>query len=204
MLRSLFALGLLLCLSLSINAQNHYYSPEGKTYLQISKQKILVQFESDQTFEDQQLITGKFGEILPLEKSMLLPSPKVTLLELQNIDSEEALYQLIDELNAHPEVRNAGHFLAHKDGTLHGVMDKVLVRINQVSDLQYLEELANEYDAIVIGANRFDPSLYHLEVQNSQETNALELANILHESQLFDYAEPDFLRIMKKMTIFFP
>lgn len=200
MLRSLFALGILLCLSLSINAQNHYYSPEGKTYLQISKQKILVQFESDQTFEDQQLITGKFGEILPLEKSMLLPSPKVTLLELQNIDSEEALYQLIDELNAHPEVRNAGHFLAHKDGTLHGVMDKVLVRINQVSDLQYLEELANEYDAIVIGANRFDPSLYHLEVQNSQETNALELANILHESQLFDYAEPDFLRIMKKMN----
>lgn len=198
--RLLLALGLFLCLHFNANAQSHYYGPEGKTNLQLSQQKILVQFNSDQGFEKQKQITEQFSNILPLNRGMLLPSPKLTLLDLTNINSEEELYLLIDQLNDHPKIRYAGHFLTHKDGTLHGVMDKVLVRINQVSDLQYLNEFANEYEAIVTGPNRYDPSLYHLEVQNSKETNALELANILHETKIFDYAEPDFLRIMKSMN----
>lgn len=200
MLRTLMALTILLCLNLNVFAQNHYYAPEGKTILELSKKKILVEFKTNYNFEDQKRITDKFDNVLPLQKENILPSPQITLLEVQNIESDEDLYSLINQLNEDPEIRYAGHFLSHKDGTLHGVMDKVLVRIKQTSDIQYLEELANEYDAIVIGANRFDPSLYHVEVQNSLEINALELANILHESQLFDYAEPDFLRLMKKMN----
>lgn len=200
MLRLLLTLGAFLCLLLSVNAQNHYYAPEGKTYLELSKQRILIHFNGGQDFESQKLITDQFDNIKPLERDMLLPSPNLTLVDLENINSDAELYQLIDELNNNPAIRYAGHFLAHKDGTLHGVMDQVLVRINEVSDLQYLNEFANEYDAIVLGVNRFDPSLYHVEVQNSQKTNALELANILHETKIFDYAEPDFLRIMQKMN----
>ena len=200
MLRLLLTLGLFLCLLLNVNAQNHYYAPEGKTYLELSKQKILIHFNGGQDFESQKLITDQFDNIKPLEREMLLPSPKLTLIDLENISTDAELYQLIDDLNDHPAIRYAGHFLTHKDGTLHGVMDQVLVRINEVSDLQYLNEFANEYDAIVLGANRFDPSLYHVEVQNSQKTNALELANILHETNIFDYAEPDFLRIMKSLN----
>jgi len=37
---------LFLPLCFHLNAQNHYYSPEGKTYLNVSKEKIVIGFKN--------------------------------------------------------------------------------------------------------------------------------------------------------------
>ncbi len=181
---------------LTVNAQNFYHSPEGKTYLDVSTEQIVIGFKTNLSLADQASILSKFENIQQLEENSILPAPSVTLAKLQNVATEAEVYNLLSQLENHPAVQYAGHFLVHKDGTQHGVMNKILVRLNSPADQQLLFNEAKVLEATVISQNEFDRLLFHVEVNGASSLNPLEVANQLHETGLFAYAEPDFLRIM--------
>ncbi len=194
---TLFAL--VLFFSFNANSQDFYYSPEGKTFLQVSTQKILVQFKAGTDFNEQKQILANHKEIKSFTREMMLPAPEVTLLDLQNVSSESAVYTLLEEIEANPKVDYANHFLAHKDGTLHGVMDRVLVRLNSESQYSFFEnEIKKNVYVLDYERNEFEPLLIEVKVVGNK--NALEIANEFHETQNYAYAEPDFLRLMKRMN----
>ncbi|MFK7775199.1 MAG: S8 family serine peptidase [Saprospiraceae bacterium] len=194
---TLFAL--IMFFSFNANSQDFYYSPEGKSFLQVSQQKILVQFKAGTNFTEQQQILSEHKEIKPITRDMVLPAPKVTLVDLQNVSSESDVYTLLQKLATHPKVDYANHFLAHKDGTLHGVMDRVLVRLKSEGQYSFFEnEMKQNLFVLNHERNEFDPLLMEVTVVGIK--NALTIANELHESQNYAYAEPDFLRLMKRMN----
>lgn len=194
---SLFAL--VLFFTINVNSQNFYFSPEGKTFLEVSTQKILVQFEAGTDFSEQQQILAEYQEVKSLTREMMLPAPQITLLELENVASSTDVYTLLEKIATHPKVTYANHFLAHKDGTLHGVMDRVLVRLKSESQYSFFEnEMKNNVYVLNHERSHFDPLLMIVKVVGNK--NALEIANELHESQNYAYAEPDFLRLMKRMN----
>ena len=47
---------------------------------------------------------------------------------------------------------------------------------------------------------QFDADLIEIKTNKSSKGNALEIANQLAEMGIFEYAEPDFLRLMKRMS----
>jgi subtilisin family serine protease len=194
---TLFAL--VMFFSFNANSQDFYYSPEGKTFLQVSQQKILVQFKSGTSFTEQQQILSEHKEVKPITREMMLPAPQITLVDLQGISSESDVYTLLQKLATHPKVDYANHFLAHKDGTLHGVMDRVLVRLKSESQYSFFEnEMKKNLYVLNHERNEFDPLLMEVEVVGNK--NALEIANEFHATQNYAYAEPDFLRLMKRMN----
>lgn len=185
--------------SFNAQSQNFYYSPEGKTILQVSTQKILVQFKSGTDFNEQQQILADFKELKSFTRDMMLPAPEVTLLDLENVSSETDVYSLLEELASHPKVDYANHFLAHKDGTLHGVMDRVLLRLKNENQYSFFKnEMKKNVYVLSHERNEFEPLLMEVKVVGNK--NALEIANELHETQSYAYVEPDFLRLMKRMN----
>ena len=188
----------LLCLFSSVVAQNHFYGPEGVVRMPLSKEKILIQFAKGVDYNTQQQILAGANTILPLQREMVLPAPKITIAHLTNIQHEEEIYNVIRTLNDHPQVQYANYFLQHEDGTLHGIMDKVLVRLKNFSDVALLERQLRTLDANIVAVNEFDPLLYHVKAVGKK--NALAVANALHETYLFEYAEPDLLRLMKPLN----
>ncbi len=193
-------LAILFCIATISNAQNYYYAPEGKTFLDVSTQKILLQFSEETDFNTQQQIVTQADHLLPLKREQMLPAPRLTIVEVDGINSADAIYALLKQLEQHPQILHAQHFLAHKDGTLHGVTDQVLVRLKNTGDASLLADQAKIFGADVDRQNEFDALLYHVKVAPKAELNGLEVANLLHETGLFDYAEPDFLRLMKRMN----
>lgn len=191
---------MILCLAATTWAQDFYYAPEGKTFLQVSTEKVLVQFRPGTGFETQRQILAKEPQIAELQRDMLLPAPEVTLVDLENVASGSEVYALLERLEQNEYVEYTGHFLAHEDGTLQGVSDQVLVRLRTDEDLERLILFANAYGAVVEKRNEFDGLLYHVRVDKNAMGNALELANALHETHLFAYAEPDFLRLMNRFN----
>mgnify|MGYP006874994685 FL=1 len=130
--------------SFNASSQDFYYSPEGKSFLQVSRQKIIVKFKSGTSFIEQQQIFIEHQEIKPITRGMILPAPQVTLVDLQGVSSESEVYTLLKKLATNSKVDYANHFLAHKDGTLHGVMDRVLVRLKSESQYSFFQKENND------------------------------------------------------------
>jgi hypothetical protein len=91
------------------------YSPDGKIEYNVSKKKILVKFKEDLSFAEQSSVVNEFPLLKALNKEMLLPSPKVAVLEfIDETISEEKISKILFELNQKTNVVFANPFLVFK------------------------------------------------------------------------------------------
>ncbi|RMG77459.1 MAG: hypothetical protein D6714_19795, partial [Bacteroidetes bacterium] len=181
-------------------AQNYFYTPEGRMELPVSTQKVLVKFKPGVAFETQKKLFESAESFAPLTRAQLLPSPVVTVVEMAAGLPESGIEKALETLRADPRVEYANPFLVHKDGTLQGITDAIIVGLKSPYDADLLANVARGLGAEVVGQNEFDPLQYHLRVPASAEKSPLEVANTLYETGLFAFAEPDFLRLMKRMN----
>ncbi|MEM6964272.1 MAG: S8 family serine peptidase [Bacteroidota bacterium] len=190
-------LGILLCLAQTLHAQNYYHSPNGIIDLNISNEKILVKFKSTVGLETQNQILDAQDDFLKLETQLLLPAPQVRIIDTENIQTDADVNTLLQNIKANENVAYAHHFYTHTDGTFSAVTDQVLLRLINLNQLSTIEQiLFNDFVGVASYLqNPFDP--YLLEITVSDNNNALTLANQLHESGLFQSAEPNFLKILK-------
>ncbi len=195
-----FLVVVLLFIAIPSHAQNAYYAPEGKTFLSVSKNKIVLKFAKGISFEQQRNLLAKEILLSPLSQEQVLPAPKLTLVDLQAPQDEKALYEILARLESQPEILFAHPFLEHEDGTLHGITDQLIVRLNAIKDELPMRFLLERYGAKIIKANEFDPLQFHIQVDSPNGRNALIIANSLYETGLFEFSEPDFLRLMKRMN----
>lgn len=196
---AIILLALMMCLAQNFYAQNFYYGPDGKVQLEISTQKILIKFKPNLNAEKQLQILAHQKNYLKLETIENLPAPRISILELKNMPDEESVNVLLQNLRNEETIDYANYFLTHPDGTLHGITDRVLLRLKSADQLPLLDQIIYDFQGVTTYTrNQFDELLYEVKVHKSR--NALALANEIQETEIFDYCEPDFLRIMKKLT----
>jgi len=177
------------------------YSPDGKIEYNVSKKKILVKFTEDLSFAEQSSVVNEFPLLKALNKEMLLPSPKVAVLEfIDETISEEKISKILFELNQKTNVVFANPFLVFKDGTLQGVTDQFAVKLKNESDLPLLSEEVKKSNAKISKQYSYDNLVYFITVDKSSAGNALDLANKFAESNKFAFSEPDFLLLLKKFN----
>lgn len=179
---------------------NRYFAntPNGVAYFDLSTQKILVSFRADVTIERQSEIFSKMKEIKPVNKDTFLPSPKVAMLELQPGLSESQVLNILSSLNEMNEVVYANPFLVYQDGTLQGIQDRFTVKLKSPSGLAKLQVLAKDNGCEIDSKYEHDPLVYFIRVNKNSTGNALEMANKFASTNQFEYAEPDFLLLLKK------
>lgn len=79
------------------------------------------------------------------------------------------------------------------DGKHVSVSHLVYVMLKSEADTALLESIANSYGVTILGESKIIPRLYTLSCTNASTYDALGLANALHASNLFEYAEPDII-----------
>ncbi len=177
------------------------YSPDGKIEYTVSKKKILVKFTEDLTFAEQSSVVNEFPLLKSLNKEMLLPSPKVAVLEfIDDAISEEKISKILFELNQKTNVVYANPFLVFKDGTLQGITNQFAVKLKNESDLPLLLEEVKKNNAKISKQYSYDNLVYFITVNKSSTANALDLANKFAELNKFAFSEPDFLLFLKKFN----
>jgi hypothetical protein len=76
---------------------------------------------------------------------------------------------------------------------LYGVTRMFHVRLNEQNDIVLLDSMANAHSVNILGNNIYMPLIYTLECTNQSTGNALEMANLFYEINLYDFSEPNFI-----------
>lgn len=190
---------LFLWIQTGVIAQVSFYGPDGVDRLPVSNQKILIEFKPGTDFKTQSNLLSKYPEIGTISREMVLPGPLYTLVPLQKIKATD-VPSLLKRLQKESTILYAGAFLAHPDGTLQGITRRAIVGLTKTADILTLREVIRQYGGEIIENNSFDPLMYHVEARLDAGISGLQLANKLYETGIFAYAEPDFLRLMPRLS----
>lgn len=175
------------------------YGPDGKHEFVQSKSQILIHFIDGLSFETKASILAEYKGIQVLSKEDVLPAPNVTIARIDGL-SDADVTMLLKQLNENSAVVYANPFLIYADGTPQGIQDRVIVRLKSSKDIAMMNGIVKDLNLNVLERNEFDPLVYVLQTTKQSSGNALDMANRLHESNAFEYAEPDFLLLLKRFN----
>lgn len=175
-----------------------HYTPDGKTYFDLSDKKVLIKFAGGVSFEEQSRILSNESILAPLTKEMVMPAPKVVIAELKSGTSENEILTLIERLNKNASIEYSNPFMVFEDGTLEAALDRVVIKLRHSTDFGKMEQMVKNNNAIIQEQYKYDPLLYFIQVNKNSTARALELANIWAEAGTFEYSEPDKLKLLKR------
>ena len=199
----LFTMMSILCLAASTSQAKDpttaAYTPDGKVEFMLSTEKILIAFTDGTSFLEKQQILASEKSILQLKAEDVLPSPDVTMAKIA-LQNGETLDEILARLESNSQIRYANPFLVYKDGTNQGIQDRVIVRLKSRKDYNQISVAVKRFNLTVAEKNEFDPLMYVLQTSKQTPGNALDVANALHETGAFNYAEVDFLLLLKRFN----
>jgi len=159
----------------------------------LSADRWLVRFESgvSESRKDQLLYnTGIVGAIEHL------PSPEVSLIRVQSQNSEK---QILNTLQALPQVLYAARGMVFGDGTNEFPLDRVFVQLKDGRQRGYLSQKAAQFGYEEAGES-FMPDLMELVFHKNSTLDPVAFSNMLQGEGVVDWSEPDMLKLLKKMT----
>jgi hypothetical protein len=88
-----------------------------------------------------------------------------------------------------------GPFFSYKKQSLLGATDRFSVMLHELSDTTLLQNMTQMYGVEILGTALFTTLSFWLSCSNLSAGNALEMANLFHESGFFEWASPNLLLI---------
>ncbi len=202
---------LILCviISISANAQQNeyfYYSPKGKMPLELNVQSAILLFkEQPSESELQNLGISQIPEKIPqgyidklwqekLGYAADLYAVEVFLPYVQSEAEYETIYNQwlqSDKLLVAMPCFKVERFEKVRLGSI------FYVKLKSEQDIELLQNQAEYTGAVILEQNRFMPLWFTLANPTNNGFLTLEIANNLHESNLFDYVEADLMPVDK-------
>ncbi len=115
-----------------------------------------------------------------------------TEIELPNKIDDEQYSAVIDNLESLENILKVSPTYTIRDKKL-GVSNNFYVKLLRGDDTTSLRNMAKNYSMKILGYNEFMPLWFTLSCTKETPYNAIEAANIFHESKLFESSEPEFL-----------
>lgn len=195
-------LGISLMFCGALSAQNDYYWANGKKIALERKDKQFVLMDKSTAKSSLSSLKTSAGSEIT-EQGI---EPRHTYLnKIDGVEYETHAYAVLKKSTKTSNLKKApvsgvvyeSPVFKDQDGADVIMTNFFYVGLNDKNDLDLLKKVATEHGATILGNNVTDESLYLLSCLGSDK-NALELANIFHETGLFSYAEPEFLAPIKK------
>lgn len=175
-----------LCLMLSTCSLEAQYRESYQQYLDL--EKIIIQFEPSVQASAKDKILAKYPT---LKTWGTLTYPEVSI-AITNTQNAQEYYQLIEDLKQNGSIQYVGeYFKSDKDNHL-GILNQVLVELKDAEDYHLLKIVAKEQKITKIVPHRMN-NLYELHLDKNSSISTIDLAIKLHQSKLFNYAEPNYL-----------
>jgi hypothetical protein len=177
----------------------YYYSDGRKIALPLSKEMLAVRFKPQVTLDKQQATVESQGNLLSFSERKDIDVLKITLLPLRQGITEETVIQTIDSLNDNEDIEFASLVFDFPDAELI-LTDEFIVKF----DLNISETEIESFNALnnidVVRKEKW-ADWYVLRVKNPKNTNALKMANLYYENPITEFAVPNFIRILKPMSV---
>lgn len=171
--------------------QRYAYLPEGKTFFQTSYQKLIVKYKNGPTKLKE---VSKYITDSSLSKVQALE--KWNVLDLKNTwRNKDSLISILKSLRNDSDVLYANPFLIYSDGILQGLTNQLIVRLKTSTNIDALLPKFKKLEVISFKESKYIDREYVLTIDAHQQLDALDVANILFETGLFDYCEPDFVKL---------
>ena len=187
--------------SANLNAQTpyYYYYQGEKLYLSLNTEYIYLSLQEPKMPDDilQRDITYVGLKSDGVDRKEYQNNKGInrywTTLHLnEKLTEEQYLELLIDIKQKNQKVIIAPYFKSKQFNEM-GLSNFFYVKLKQKNDTILLRQIADKNDCIIIQQDHFLPLWFVLSVTETSEINAIELANIFHDSNLFDTAEPDLM-----------
>ena len=182
------------------NGREYYYVSGKKVSLQRIPDSFAVKYKKDITSRAMEGRLAEMPELALAEERKELPRYRfiiVTLPPSQRLSViEDSKKSLVDDSNVEfvtPVYRE------RQSGLRLVLTDEITVRFKDSTSQREIENINEKNNVEVIEQNRFVPQQYLLRVKNPQDT--LTIANKYQESDLTEFAEPNFISEIEKARL---
>jgi subtilisin family serine protease len=194
---------MLTIISFGAFAQKRYYhyTPEGKLFLEASDKRVLIKFDAKTSVEEMSRWLATEPVFAPIGKDAILLSPKgAVIAEFSSPIGAEKFSAVYERLMKVPVIEYVSPVLKLEDGTEEAGTDRFMVKLKKPEDFRQLSLMVESNNAMIEQQYAYDKDVYFIKVSKSSSGTALDLANKFAESGLFQFSEPDMLRLMKRLS----
>ncbi|MBO7552562.1 MAG: S8 family serine peptidase [Bacteroidaceae bacterium] len=183
----------------SLDEQEDFYWSEGKkVHLKRIDNKSFIMFKSS---DKEALVTAMS------ENKIIIDESKIREYSYSGTDmSGKAAKDFLDycwaevDVNdsiaySYPETVYSAPYYTGSSSYLFPLTNLIYVTLRDDGDINKLERLAEENNLGIIGKHKGVPHLYIASCTKESKGNALEMANVLHDSGFFEEVEPAFINI---------
>ena len=177
-----------------LNGQDFYMYVNGqKHFYETSASKILLQSDMLDTTDIKKSISGN-------SKNTICLRQKLTMIELAD-KNKETISILLKQFNANENITYASPVLLNDAGkAIGGITNQVLVRLKSTIDYPILLKTLKSYNIETIQPCKFDKFTYLISLGKNMKKGAMQVANALYETRLFEYAEPNLVHFIELST----
>jgi subtilisin family serine protease len=191
MRKFVFILGLAL-LSITVNAQRtyYYYYKGEKQYLNVSPDKVLVRFTENTEANTVKAAIAKNTsfQVTDISKADKKGQHLVRFAGTDTVQTMQLTKQWKDSILYATPV-----FIDREGKEMAALTNQIIICLKQEADSLVLQESLANYAVYNLRQDEFDVRKYLFNVNHTSEKNAMEIANELYETGLFDFVEPDLL-----------
>ncbi|MDR2066081.1 MAG: S8 family serine peptidase, partial [Prevotellaceae bacterium] len=192
---------IILCFGLSViyvNGQDFYMYVNGtQHFYETSATKMLIQSEMLDTISMKNAIQGSItGQIQRIYQL----NDKLAMIDLKDV-SKGTILRLQEQWNDQENVIYTSPILLDSVGAeIGGITNQVLIRLKSIQDYSLLINSITTYNIQSVKLYDFDERTYLLTIDKSSNKDAMQIANELYESGMFEYAEPNLIHFIKFET----
>lgn len=174
---------------------DYYWYQGRKIALKKDENKKFILFRQ----EDGVKLSANFTDFKLMEPPSLVKlSPKIKLSYPKgaSLFSSSLMWtsvEVSESLTKHNEILYEAPYFTTEDGHELGLSHLFYVKLKSEKDVDILTEMAAKLNVDIIGYNEYMPLWYTLGCTKHSKGNALEVANIFYETNLFAEAQPDLM-----------
>jgi subtilisin family serine protease/subtilisin-like proprotein convertase family protein len=174
---------------------DYYYYQNKQFHLNIRTDKIFVKTKTVQTKESLSVILSSYSQVAYIDK--IDANQQMQFVNLNTQNTAKSINDLVKALNQNPEIEFSSPVYSPFDGggnkVLQGLIDEILVQFkpgiseNIINDYLKINELS-----IVQSLSLTGGTSYVLKVSKNKELLSIDAANMVFNSGLVNWAEPNF------------
>lgn len=181
----------------SSSQAGYYYYAEGQRIdLKPSPNEIAVRFLVAAS-EAQNVIQTTSAASTFTEQTNI-SNPPLTL--LRTTDNNANAIAAAQALNQNPAVAFANPIFTFQDGTRFALSDEFTVKFNENITQSQIDNLNSTYNVEIVAEITWLPGGYIMRITTATEESTLDIANLYYESELTEWAEPNFVRILENRS----
>ena len=191
----------LACISLAGSyAQEYYrYFNGEKHYFEISSNKVIFKVNEKLT-EDAIETSFRKNSSLQVSDISATAHQEYKLASVSDVN-RNAMMQLTNQWKSNDTILFVGQVIIDESGReTAAITDQISIRLKDDNDFLILQKALASYEIGKIEQYDFDCRTYFLFVNYFSEKSALQIANELHETGLFEYASPTLLLFIRYAT----